>query len=383
MDMRHLVTKSFDGMTSSKTIVYNGLPMCVTLSKKSTHNETILTFSNNIPDDIEESLELQNGLKALKDSPLSKIFIKDGVVRPLSQIFSFKVEQDGAYSDIFPAGVNFGSIFEDTQVVIHMEAIAKTMYPFNNPKTGKQDLVRTAFYSRYVPLVIMSGAMTSQMEDSRCYFNPDGTVTIAEFLDSLNAIKYGSNSNRTRKKTLDNISTEEDYFNEGYNSCLRGISSPFFNLYKRSELLQPITRGELAYITVLCWSRFIEKFNAVYGSTFFLGINFDWENPQEELAKFEDGFDYKVSKVCLDTEYDVISIDLHDYKTDKSMSDYKSGIKSGLLPISLPMLMSMLELNKLGLFQYGSRLDPLREVSRAELCYFLGNISKIFTMNYI
>ena len=383
MDMRHLVTKSFDGMTSSKTIIYNGLPMCVTLSKKNTYNETVMVFSDTTPSDLNESLELQNGLKSLKNSPLSNIFIKDGSVRPLSQVFDFTVTPNSCYSDIFPVGVDFGSIFEDNQVIVHMEDIAKTMFPFNNPNTGKQDLIRTAYYSRYVPLVIMSGTMMPQVEDSRCYFNPDGVVTVAEFLDSLNAIKYGSNSNRTRKKTIDNISNEEDYFNEGYNSCLRGISSPFFNLYKRSELLQPITRGELAYITVLCWTRFIEKFNAVYGSTFFLGINFDWENPHEELSKFKDGFDYKVSKVCLDSELDVISIDLHDYKVDKSMTDYKLGIKSGILPISLPMLMSMLELNKLGVFQFGERLDPLREVSRAELCYFLGNIAKIFTMKYI
>ena len=44
----------------------------------------------------------------------------------------------------------------------------------------------------------------------------------------LNAIR---NANRVRKKALDNLSNEEDYFNEGYNSCLAGISSPFFNLY--------------------------------------------------------------------------------------------------------------------------------------------------------
>ena len=91
------------------------------------------------------------------------------------------------------------------------------------------------------------------------YFNPDGTVSVAEFLDGLNAIKFGCISNISRKKTLDRISDENDYFNDGYQDCVRGISSPFFNLYTRKELLEPITRIELAYITVICWNQFLEK----------------------------------------------------------------------------------------------------------------------------
>ena len=89
-----------------------------------------------------------------------------------------------------------------------MREVALQLYPNINPNTYREDVIRDAFYTPYIPLISLTGCVPPQTKDGKAYFNPDGTLTIAEFLDGLNSIKYGANSNRTRKKTLDNISNE-------------------------------------------------------------------------------------------------------------------------------------------------------------------------------
>ena len=86
----------------------------------------------------------------------------------------------------------------------------------------------------------------------------------------------------------------------------------------------------------------------------------------------------------MDKDYDVISLNIKDYKSDRAMSEYKEDLLRGISPIPLPMFMSLIELDLLNLFYYESRcLDPLKEVSRGELCYFLNNLAKLFPMKYI
>lgn len=148
--------------------------------------------------------------------------------------------------------------------------------------------------------------------------------------------------------------------------------------------MKPITRLELAYITVICWSQFIDKFNNLYGGSFYLGINFDWELPSDILSGYKDGFDYKVSKISIDEEYDIVSLDVKDYKSDRTMEEYKEDMQSGVSAIPMPMFMSMLELGILDLFNYeDNNLNPLKEVSRGELCYFLTKLAKLFPTRYM
>ena len=261
------------------------------------------------------------------------------------------------------------------------------MFPNENPKTKRNDINDDAYYTPYIPLVVLTGVMLPQLDDvNRVFFNPEGTVSVAEFLDSLNAIKFGANSNISRKKTIDNISNEDDYFNEGYQACLRGVSSPFFNLYRRDELLKPITRIEVAYLTVICWESFINKYNNIYGNSYYMGINFDWEHPFNEVKKYIDGQDYKVTKVVIDKDFDVVSLNIKDYKGNRTMSAYKQDIKNGVSAIPLPMYMSMLELGIVNLFNYKEintlRLSPLKELSRGELCYFVNQLARLFNTKY-
>lgn len=370
MNLRHLATKSFDGGilyskdlidNNSRTLTHKGVLIDSSFSKAST---------DNTPTSLSYSEQISIGLTDVKNNILGDKIIDSHTneVLPLSMLYGHR--------DI-PSLLSSNS--ED------MIQTACKMFPNQNPNTGIKDVIPNKFYTRYIPLVVLTGCMTPQVKDDKTYFNPSGVVSIAEFLDGINAIKYGANSNRNRMKTLDKISNPDDYFNEGYQSCIRGISSPFFNLYTRKELLEPITRLELAYITVICWNQFLQKYNNIYGGIFYLGINFDWENPSDLLSCFEDGFDYKVSRCLRDLDYDIVSLNIKDYKpSDKSMFEYKQSIKDGTHCIPLPMFMSILELYKLDLFYFeNSRLDPLKEVSRGELCYFLSRLAQLFPMNYI
>lgn len=389
MNIKHLATKGFDSEVEiRRSIVYNGVPMTIGIDKfneKSTsiHEETI-EFNKSLPDELNVIKSLEDGKDRIIESPIGGIISKNNTILPLSSIYDYRVESKDELSQILPVGADFNAIFEAKDTKDFMCEIAKQLFPYINPNTKRDDIDKSAFYTPYIPLVALTGCIPPQLKDECAYFNPEGSITIAEFLDGLNSIKYGVNSNKSRKKTLDNISTESDYFNEGYQSCLRGISSPFFNLYTREELMKPITRLELAYITVICWNRFIEKFNNIYGGNFYLGINFDWEVPAEILSDYEDGFDYKVSKISIDKEHEIISLNVQDYKLERSMTQYKEDIKEGKSAIALPMFMSMLELGVLDLFYYEyGRLDPLREVSRGEFAYFLSKLAKLFPTKYI
>lgn len=387
MDIRHLATKSFDCIESTKSVVYNGVPICVKISSedKSEKITTTISLLNNVPDKISMSESLNRGLKHIvNDCPIAGILVKDNSMLPLSQLFGYSVDAEDDLSAFLPLGTTFNLLLGNDEVKEFFRDTAVQMFTGRDKVTDELELRKNTFYTEYIPLVILTGVMTPQLDEfDREYFNPSGTVSVAEFLDSLNSIKFGCNSNRNRKKTLDNVSDENDYFNEGYQECLRGISSPFFNLYTREELTKPITRAELAYLTVICWTRFLEKYNSLYGGNFFLGVNFDWENPAECLRNFSDGFDYKISRVVLDEKYGVVSLDIKDYKTS-SMTEFKYAMKNGISAIPIPMYMSLVELSILNMFKFeDNRLDPMKEVSRGELCYFVTMLAKLFPLTYI
>lgn len=388
MNICHLATKSFDeDIIIRRSIVYNGTPLTVGRTHTQQSNdvtEETIQFNKSLPDEVNIVESLEEGKSDIINSPIGSIVQNNGNILPLSSIYDYNVKKSDEISEILPVGTTFDDIFEADDTKEYMIGVAVKMFPHLNPNTHRADVSMDAFYTPYIPLIALTGCIPPQLQDGNAYFNPNGVVTISEYLDGLNSIKYGCNSNKSRKKTLDNISDTGDFFNEGYQACLRGISSPFFNLYTREELMQPITRLELAYITVICWKPFIEKFNTLYGGSFYLGISFDWEVPSEVLSLYNDGFDYKVSKISVDKEYDIISLDVKDYCSDRTMSEYKEDIKSGVAPISLPMFMSMLELGVMDLFHYeGGYLDPLKEVSRGEFCYFLSKLAKLFPTKYI
>ena len=338
MQVRHLVTKNIDGeMLHTKDVVTSE---GIVIGHKSTLSSVGVKIDDN-------SLLIKQS-----SDKLASILLTEDLPKIL----------DAAVSEDLDTYIN-----ENNEV---MQNLACKMF---------DDVSRGQVYTPYIPVVVNSGCIIAQKKDDKAMFNEEGTVSIADFLDGINAIYMGPNSNVARSVSLDNISTTEDYFNEGYKACIRGISSPFFNLYQRKELLEPITRLELAYITVLCWDQFLNKFNNLYGGEYYLGISFDWEEPSKLLNIFRDGYDYKVSQTVLNEEYNNASLNIKDYKpAELSMTEYKQGLQVGQYAIPMPMFMSILELFNLGVFDFSSmRLDPLKEVSRGEFCYFLYQLAKI------
>lgn len=391
MNIRHLVTKSFDNENDiRRSIIFDGMPI---ISQDFIDNSTVNTNGTSVTIDLkdkaktQEEMNLEPALVLAKqdvlESPIGTIVSKDNNnILPLSAIYDFKVQANSELSEALPVGTTFSDMLGSGDMQEYLREVAISMFNKDNPNTGDIDVDYNAYYTPYIPLVVLTNIMSTQTDGKDVFFNPEGTVSLAEFLDGLNAIKYGMNSNRQRKKSLDNISNETDYFNEGYQDCLKGVSSFFYNLYRREELLQPITRIELAYIIVLCWKQFLGKYNDLYGGQFYLGINFDWEHPVDYLSTYTDGFDYKISKIILDEEYDIISLNVKDYKSIYSMERFKDNIKSGISAIPIPMFMSLIELDILGIFNFDGELAPIKEVTRGELCYVLNNLAKLFTIKY-
>lgn len=308
MNIRHSVVKTFDTCVTSKAVVYYGIPVCVQL------------YGNLSSDYIE-------GLKklSLEEKPLTDLDIR--------------------VSD------------ED------LSQTAKEMFP-NNDVSGNE------FYARTIPIGVAGGIITPQIDsEGNTVFNGEGSISLAEVLDGLNAIFYGCNSNQQRKKSLDNISDVSDYFNEGYNLLCTGYSAPFYNLYRRDELLRPITRIELAYILVVCSG----IFGSIYEGAYKMGVSFNWLRPYLNISSFADWNKYKVSLMVKDNR---LVSDIKEYKDTRSMSDYISDIQDGMTAIPLPMMMSLLELGVQGLFYFeGMKLSPLRQVTRGEVCYLITKLA--------
>lgn len=366
---RHLATKGFDWGLVSKSIILDNSSVFTRLESRYGKIDR-LDYVGEVLKSFSDKVSLNTKLAPIRDliasnESLSSIIIDDTEIRSLSGVFS----SEGATEII-------------ASVEGQLKKVAVEMFSSTNPLTNDKDVFSVDKYASCIPLVVLTGTLPPQLdEENNSYFNPNGCVTVAEFLDSLNAIKFGSNSFQNRRKSLDNISDEKDFFNEGYQSCVTRFSSPFYNLYTRAELLNPITRVELAYITVFCWSEFSKRFDSVFTGEYSLGININWDNIKDVLINFEDGFDYKVSKRLLD-DNKVLSINIKDYLSNGSMIDLLTRVKEGVSPIPYPMFMCLLELNALNVFYFENfRLDPLKEVSRGELAYFLVRLASIFGGN--
>lgn len=368
---RHLVTKSFSRGLVSKALVTDNYAVYSKLTKE--YGNSSIKEEKNLgvyPDHISSNIGTDSIKRVLSSNrDLSSIL--------LSKNHNFR-SLKGVFSDTRSEGIIANSQSD-------LRLLASEMFANTNPLTGGIDVYKTDKNAMYYALVTLTGTLPPQSDEKgKVYFNPKGIVTVAEFLDSLSVIESGSNSKEGRRKSLDNVSYETDYFNKGYRSCLTRFSSPFFNLYTREELLKPITRLELAYIFVMCWEGFKKRFGDIHLGKYTLGYNIDWNNYNQYLSDFEDGFDYQVSKVYKssdDTDSGILSINIKDYM-QSSVSDLKGAVLKGVSSIPFPMFMSVLEINHLGIFEFENmRLDPIREVSRGELSYFLVRLSSIFKDN--
>lgn len=240
--------------------------------------------------------------------------------------------------------------------------LAREMFSNVNPKTGRVDVTGNEFYASAIPSGIVNGFITPQKtEDGELMFNGEGTYNVAELLASVGAF---IGDNIKPQKTIDNLSYVTDYFNIGYNVCCWGKSSPFFNLYKRNELVNPLTRIELAYILVVC----AKVLGSPFTTRYELGVSFDWVRPRNVISKYGDWSKYNISLI---TENNTMMHDVHLYKQGRSMTDFIADIRSGKSAIPLAMMMSIIELDNQGLWNLFDDVSPLSQVTRGEaVCLF-------------
>lgn len=363
---RVLVSKNIRSGVTTESRLSNGIPV-----------HTIVT--NRYKDRAETDLSIPC-MTGLPESVQSSIDWNEETFSPVSDISGLGLDD----SETKPT---LSSVYSDSsvrdEVIGSKELLAEAgalMFSKINPKTHIKDVDESAFYAPYVTQVILTSALPPQVssDGKDVFFNPDGTISVAEFLDCLNSISKGYNSKDGRHTSLDGISDETDYFNEGYNSCVKSVSSPFYRLYTRDELTKPMLRSEMAFIVLFCWTPFESHFGSIWGGDKQIGLNTSWLRPNEELLRYTDGDKYKVSEKVSDDEYGSLELNIKGYLGDMNMTSFKNSLLSGSKPIPLPMLMSTVELDKLGVLHCeGSELAPLRQVSRGEVAYLLCNLAEI------
>lgn len=170
--------------------------------------------------------------------------------------------------------------------------------------------------------------------------NALGTVSVAELLYGIGCLKEVSDEGVT-----DEAVRKDDYFSNGYFSCQPRISG----MYSREELVQPVTRLELAYLTLICWNGFQRK---------------PWDEP--EYGVLFPWMGYSVS------EYP----DLPDFERVPdscvcNMKEHVGKAASGEELASLDEAMSLVTLAKMGILTCDNGLEPFRQVTREEFCVFL------------
>lgn len=379
MRKRYLVSKTFDHGVVTQAVIYKGMTLSKGILNRygDTVQESVpAIFLKNVPTQVSLNCDIVSAKAFFEgNDKLSALVLTEGDCgfRNLSEQC-----RGGVLSDMINSDDSLRKSLSDLSV---------SMFHKVNPKTGSEDIKHSDVFAPYIPFVVVSGALPPQLDfSSSTYFNPKGTVDVARALDSLNAISEGFASNKSRKLSLDYVSNDTDFFNEGYNKCLDTVASPFFRLFSRSELLTPITMAELCYLIVVCFKPFREVYGSVNGYSSVLknnmGIALDWEHPKKILKeyrqKFSDLSDYVVTRCSVDTYTkddnvkSVLDINIKSYLNGRTMTDFRSDLLSGKSALPLPYLMSMLELINAGILNVsGKELAPLREVSRGEFSQIL------------
>lgn len=379
MHKRLLVSKTFGSGVVSQALIYRGMTLSkgILVRYGDKHQDVMPEiFLKNVPKQISLNCDISVARSFFsKSDKLTALVLSDGDCG-----FKNLSEQckDNVLLDLIKSDESLRKSLSDLSV---------SMFHKVNPKTGSEDVKHTDKFAPYIPFVVVSGALPPQLDfSSSTYFNPKGTVDVARALDSLNAIQEGYASAKSRKTSLDLVSDETDFFNEGYNQCLDTVASPFFRLFSRAELLTPITLAELCYIIVVCFKPYRHVYGSVNGWSNQLktnmGIALDWEHPKKVIKeyrqKFSDLSDYVVTRCSVDTYTSsdevksVLDINIKSYLNGRTITDFRRDLLSGKSALPLPYLMSILELINEGILDVsGNELAPLKEVSRGEFSQIL------------
>lgn len=401
--VRSMASKSFDEIVVINAIIQGYRPLIQRVVKDTIKTdteqsvemmvkETLISPTTGTPRSI--STAYIDGVNVLSYAMIN--VDKSGVI-PLARQMDYRVGQSFVSQKLNDTasihakeGTDFWSLINSNEIRGKLDAEAESLFPNINPNTRNKDVQGGAFYSHMIPIVTATGVVPPQQDEKgNYYFNPNGVVSRADFIDMLNAIKYGSNQHSKHKTSLDRVVRQEDFFSAGYDALVRGYSSPMYKLYTKRELMSPITRAELAFITVVCWKDFT-KGNPLKGGKIPVGVNVDWEKPRIYMRKFSDASKLRISrrrsdKIVLDEDVQsMLLTDIKPYKGNRSMSEFIKQIRTGNTLLPLPMFMSLVELDYLGLFYFANKeLAPVREVSRGEITFFIMNLAKNFPQKFV
>jgi hypothetical protein len=312
----------------------------------------------------------RDGLNALLDTELEPIlFNEEDKFNTVSGLFTSANNNQGLMRMLTGNSVNLSAVLHNTRVADSLKKVTQTVFPRKNLETGLKDAPLNSYFSPYIALSTYCKLLPPQLDDKQnLYFNASGTVTIAEFFDTLNALYRGYNSEVDRRTSLDNVSFDYDYFNEGYNRVVTTYANPIFNLYTRSELLRPITRAEVAYILVFGMNLLDTTEHDCFTATNEVGYTFDWiKDTQNIVTSFEDTKELKV----VTNESNTVSLNLKDYKGDLTVTEYIAEIVKQDRYIPLPLVVSLIELTNVNIMNTTDEFNPLGELSRGELIYVM------------
>lgn len=400
--VRSMASKSFDEIVVINAIVQGYRPLIQRVVK-----DTISTSNQKVERMVKESLisPTSGTPKSISTAYVDGVDIlsyaminvdKSGVI-PLAMQMDYQVGKSFVNQKLndkasvkTKEGTGFWDLINDVQVRNRLDAEAESLFPHINPNTRNKDVQSGTYYSYMIPIVTATGVVPPQQDEKgRYYFNPNGVVSRADFIDMLNAIKYGSNQHSKYKTSLDRVVRQEDFFSAGYDALVRGYSSPLYKLYTKRELMSPITRAELAYITVVCWKEFTKDI-PLRGGRIPVGVHVDWEQPKIYMRKFSDASKLRIArkrsdKIELDKDVQsMLLTDIKPYRGNRSMTEFIKQIRSGNALLPLPMFMALVELDYMGMFYFANKeIAPVREVSRGEITFFIMNLAKNFPQKFV
>ncbi len=400
--VRSMASKSFDEIVVINAIIQGYRPLIQRVVK-----DTISTSNQKVERMVKESLisPTSGTPKSISTAYVDGVDIlsyaminvdKSGVI-PLAMQMDYQVGKSFVNQKLndkasvkTKEGTGFWDLINDVQVRNRLDAEAESLFPHINPNTRNKDVQSGTYYSYMIPIVTATGVVPPQQDEKgRYYFNPNGVVSRADFIDMLNAIKYGSNQHSKYKTSLDRVVRQEDFFSAGYDALVRGYSSPLYKLYTKRELMSPITRAELAYITVVCWKEFTKDI-PLRGGRIPVGVHVDWEQPKIYMRKFSDASKLRIArkrsdKIELDKDVQsMLLTDIKPYRGNRSMTEFIKQIRSGNALLPLPMFMALVELDYMGIFYFANKeIAPVREVSRGEITFFIMNLAKNFPQKFV
>lgn len=306
---------------------------------------------------------------------------------------SFKSNKYNTKSlESLPVGISKGvtilDIVSNPRIQGQLNEAVKRSFPYTNPSTGKPDFTGNEWYAKYVGVGVASGMIGGRVHNNKLYFDGTAEVTRAEYIKMLNFCVTGVHDEiggEFDKASIDGVASKSDWYRLAYNQFVTSPVSTLYKLYTKEELSKPITRAEMAYITV-SWTHW-RSIEAGFTSKFKTGHYADWNNPDLYKNIFSD-MNYQLDKSYItsvvEDESGVagqdtrISTRLRDYLKGRTMSKVISDAVSRKKPLPLPLYMSIFELNKSGVLKgFGNKqVGALKTLTRAEALTIVFNISK-------